>query len=93
METGLTGLNEIEIAGALRADGAVDKESCARRWRGQHRPPADNRASLPARATLAEIQSACKYEPWFLAQVEALVDAEATVRREGYRPTPPPCCA
>src|SRR5690349_10313474 len=82
METGLTGFNEVEIAGAIGADGTVDKDVV----RAALARPTPDRLLVIAQAfrhglSLAEIQSACKYEPWFLAQIAALVEAEAAVRR------------
>ena len=83
METGLTGLNEIEIE--------------ATAGRGAPNPPAI-RAALSAtsperilyiaqamRLGMAtdEIQVACRYDPWFLEQIEAIVSAEEDVRRDG----------
>jgi carbamoyl-phosphate synthase large subunit len=84
METGLTGLNEVEIAGALRADGSVDKEVV----RAALAQPTPDRLLVIAQAfrhglSLAEIHAACKYEPWFLEQIQAIVAAEAAIRRDG----------
>src|ERR1700757_1814295 len=71
METGLTGLDDIEIAGAERADGSVDKD-VVRAALARQTP---DRLLVIAQAfrhglSLGEIQSACKYEPWFLEQVK-----------------------
>ena len=33
--------------------------------------------------TVTEVQRACKYDPWFLDQIKAIVDAEQQVRRDG----------
>ena len=33
--------------------------------------------------SLAEIQGACAYDPWFLAQIQDLVRTEAALRRDG----------
>jgi carbamoyl-phosphate synthase large subunit len=84
METGLTGLNEIEIPGAVLDGGAIDKDSV----RAALARPTPDRLLIIAQAfrfglDLAEIQAACKYEPWFLAQISAIVDAEAEIRRNG----------
>src|SRR6185436_5280007 len=59
METGLTGLNEIAIYGALAR-------------------PTPDRILVIAQAfrhglSVDEIANACKYEPWFLRQIEQLV--------------------
>ena len=81
METGLTGLNEVEIEGA---DGPEGKLAVI----GQLQKPRSDRLLVIAQAfrhglTLDEIQAACKYEPWFLRQVEDLVLAEQELIDKG----------
>ena len=78
METGLTGLNEIEIK------GAPDKSAIA----GALALPTPDRILVIAQAfrhglTVEEIAQASKYEPWFLRQIEQLVALEADVRKNG----------
>ncbi|TBR28920.1 MAG: carbamoyl-phosphate synthase large subunit, partial [Reyranella sp.] len=78
METGLTGLNEVEIK------GAPDKSAIA----GALALPTPDRILVIAQAfrhglTVEEIARASKYEPWFLRQIEQLVAIEASVRKEG----------
>jgi carbamoyl-phosphate synthase large subunit len=78
METGLTGLNEIEIK------GAPDKSAIA----GALALPTPDRILTIAQAfrhglTVEEIAQASKYEPWFLRQIEQLVAIEASVRKNG----------
>jgi carbamoyl-phosphate synthase large subunit len=78
METGLTGLNEIEIKGA--PDKAAIVGALAR--------PTPDRILVIAQAfrhglTVDEIANACKYEPWFLRQIEQLVKVETRLRGEG----------
>ncbi len=78
METGLTGLNEIEIK------GAPDKSAIA----GALALPTPDRILVIAQAfrhglTVEEIAQASKYEPWFLRQIEQLVAIEASVRKNG----------
>ncbi|HKR18857.1 MAG TPA: carbamoyl-phosphate synthase large subunit [Stellaceae bacterium] len=79
METGLTGLNEPEIAGSLDDKEAVRTELA--------KPKADRllvvAAAYRAGLTTAEIHAACKYDPWFLEEVRKLVAAEAQVRAAG----------
>ncbi|HVQ59079.1 MAG TPA: carbamoyl-phosphate synthase large subunit, partial [Solirubrobacterales bacterium] len=72
METGLTGLNEIEIK------GAPDKSAIV----GALSRPTPDRILVIAQAfrfglSVEEIAQACKYEPWFLRQIEDLVTVEA----------------
>ena len=84
METGLTGLNEVEISGALDADGAVDKDAI----RNALSAPTPDRLLVAAQAlrhglSVADIHGATKIDPWFLEQVQDLVAAEASVLRSG----------
>ncbi|MCW9002129.1 MAG: carbamoyl-phosphate synthase large subunit [Rhodospirillales bacterium] len=81
METGLTGLNEVVIAGA----DAEDADDAIRAALGR---PSPDRLLVIAQAfrhgmSLERIQEACKYEPWFLRQVEAIVMAENALREKG----------
>ncbi len=81
LETGLTGLNEVEIPGA---QGADPKDSIRKALAA----PAPDRILAIAQAfregtTVEEARAACRYDPWFLRQIKALVEAEAQVRRKG----------
>ena len=78
METGLTGLNEIEIK------GAPDKSAIV----GALVRPTPDRILVIAQAfrhglSVDEVAQASKYEPWFLRQIHELVEAEAVVRTRG----------
>ncbi len=78
METGLTGLNEIEIK------GAPDKSAIV----GALARPTPDRILVIAQAfrhglSVEEIAQASKFEPWFLRQIEELVKAEAGLRASG----------
>ncbi len=78
METGLTGLNEIEV-------GEVTDKETVRQALTQPRP---DRLLVIAQAyrlglTTAEIQAASAYEPWFLDQIKSLVETEDHVRTHG----------
>ncbi len=80
METGLTGFNEVEIAGA----GAGDKNAI----RAALAKPTPDRLLVIAQAfraglTIPEIHAACKYDPWFLEEVRKIVALEAEVRAKG----------
>ncbi len=86
METGLTGFNEIEIPGAENGDKNAIRGALAK--------PTPDRLLTIAQAyrhglTTTEIQSACKYDPWFLEEVRKIVAAEAVVKRDGL-PTDAP---
>ncbi len=80
METGLTGFNEIDIPGAASGDRNAIRAALAR--------PTPDRLLVIAQAYrfglgTEEIHAACKYDPWFLEQVRAIVAAEAEVRAQG----------
>ncbi len=81
METGLTGLNEVEIPGAAGADprDAIRKALAS---------PTPDRLLVIAQAfregfDIEEIQSACNFDMWFLRQVRSIVETEAEVRKKG----------
>ncbi|MCC7429022.1 MAG: carbamoyl-phosphate synthase large subunit, partial [Alphaproteobacteria bacterium] len=83
METGLSGLDEQEIAG-LNGDADGDRAA----MRAALSTPRPDRILTIAQAfrmgwSVAEVADACKYEPWFLRQIEALVAAENDVRAHG----------
>ena len=84
METGLTGLNEVEIPGALDGDGNVDRDAI----RTALAAPCPDRLLTIAQAfrhglTLVEILETTHYDPWFLRQVQDIVKAEEEVRKSG----------
>ncbi|MFT6582565.1 MAG: carbamoyl-phosphate synthase large subunit, partial [Alphaproteobacteria bacterium] len=78
METGLTGMNEVEI------DDPDDKDAI----RAALSKPEPNRILTVAQAyrfglSTEEIYSACKIDPWFLEQIGSIVTAENGVRENG----------
>src|ERR1700753_1118182 len=84
LETGLTGLDEIEIEGLGRDD---DKNAI----RAALGTPTPNRLLQVAQAMRLgwsdeEIFTSCKIDPWFLAQMRSIVDMEAKVRHDGLPP-------
>jgi len=81
METGLTGLNEIPIEGS----DATDSHDAARAALAK---PSPDRLLVIAQAfrlglSLEEIQRISRFDPWFLAHIQDLVNCEETVRRDG----------
>src|SRR5687767_9928152 len=81
METGLSGLDEITIAGV----GQGDDKNAIRAALGS---PTEDGILKVAQAmrlgfTDAEIHAACKIDPWFLAQVRGIVDTEAQIKKKG----------
>ncbi|MGY3470486.1 hypothetical protein ACVW0I_007357 [Bradyrhizobium sp. LM6.11] len=81
LETGLTGLDEIEIEGLGRDD---DKNAI----RAALGTPTPNRLLQVAQAMRLgwsdeEIFNSCKIDPWFLSEMRGIVDMEAKVRKSG----------
>ncbi|MFL5109220.1 MAG: carbamoyl-phosphate synthase large subunit [Microvirga sp.] len=81
LETGLTGLDEIEIEGLGRDD---DKNAI----RAALGTPTPNRLLQVAQAMRLgwsdeEIFNSCKIDPWFLSEMRGIVDMEAKVRKNG----------
>ena len=76
LETGLTGLNPVRPeADALALRAALAK-------------PTHDRLLVIAQAfrlglTVTEIHAACKFDPWFLEQIQELVASETRVQQEG----------
>ena len=82
LETGLAGLDEIDIAGALEPEGG---KAAVQRALTIATP---DRIRVIAQAfrhglSVEEVNAACFYEPWFLRQIEALVSEEDELRRGG----------
>ena len=81
LETGLTGLDEIDIEGLGRGD---DKNAI----RAALGTPTPNRLLQVAQAmrlgwTNEDIFNSCKIDPWFLAEMRGIVEMEDKVRRHG----------
>ncbi len=81
METGLTGLNEVEIDGAQ--DGANTDAI-----RAALAAPRPDRMLVIAQAfrcglSVDEVQASCTYDRWFLDQIKHLVEVENGVRENG----------
>ncbi|MGB0681255.1 MAG: carbamoyl-phosphate synthase large subunit [Magnetovibrionaceae bacterium] len=80
METGLTGLNDVEIENLDRDGKDAVLAALAK--------PRSNRLLVIAQAfreglSLAEIQGVTKFDPWFLAQIEHIVAVEGQIRKHG----------
>jgi len=85
LETGLSGLDDVEIAGLGRGD---DRNAI----RAAISTPTPERILNVAQAmrhglTVEEIHDASKIDPWFLQQMKAIIDAEAKVREHGLPTT------
>ena len=86
LETGLTGLDEVEIEGAHDAETG---RAAVIRALGQ---PTPDRLLVIAQAfrhglSVEEVNAACSYEPWFLRQLQALIAVEAQIRDRGLPAT------
>ena len=83
METGLTGLNEVEIEGAL-VDGELDRDA-VRAVLAERRPERIRYIAQAMRVGMPdeEIQKACGFDAWFLNQIRGIVDMEANIRENG----------
>lgn len=84
METGLTGLNEIAIEGAVSSDGTIEADA-VKAVLNEARP---DRIRYIAQAiryglSLEDIQRASKYDIWFIERIKTIVDAEEAVRANG----------
>ncbi|MGN6550290.1 MAG: carbamoyl-phosphate synthase large subunit [Pararhizobium sp.] len=83
LETGLTGLDEIEIPGM--SGEAADYRNAIRAAIGT---PTPDRLRMVAQAlrlgmSPEEVHEGCRIDPWFIAQLKAIVDMEARVRANG----------
>jgi carbamoyl-phosphate synthase large subunit len=81
LETGLTGFNEVEIEGA----GEGDDKNAIRAALGTPTPDRILKIAQAFRlgATVEQIFASCKYEPWFLRQIEEIVQTEEKIKERG----------
>ncbi|AUN29926.1 carbamoyl-phosphate synthase large subunit [Niveispirillum cyanobacteriorum] len=81
LETGLNGFDEIDLRDA---NGNVDQG----RLRHMLSRPTPERLLIVAQAmrhgwTVEQIYEECKYDPWFMRQIEAIVQEEAAIKAAG----------
>ncbi len=81
LETGLTGLDEIEIPGA---DGPEARNAI----RAALGTPTPDRLRMVAQAirmgtSLDDVHQMCRIDPWFLEQIDGILACEARVREHG----------
>ena len=91
LETGLTGLDEIEIEGLGRGD---DKNAI----RAALGTPTPNRILQVAQAmrlgwSNEEIFNSCKIDPWFLGEMRGIVEMEAKIKAQAACPATRSACA
>src|SRR5262249_18795468 len=84
LETGLTGLDEIEIPGARRPDGSVDEARVCEAL-AQRAPDNLLRIAQAMRlgVSLDSIYRASRVDHWFLRQIAELIAMEEDVRAQG----------
>ncbi|HRE59869.1 MAG TPA: carbamoyl-phosphate synthase large subunit [Micropepsaceae bacterium] len=81
LETGLSGLDEIEIAGLGRGDDANAIRAALAK-------PTPDRIRVVAQAlrhgmSTDDIHAACAFDPWFIERMREIIDAENGVRAHG----------
>src|SRR5581483_11437405 len=81
LETGLTGLDEVAIPGL----GQGDDKNAIRAALGTPSPDAILKVAQAMRlgTSDADIHTACRIDPWFLAQVRGIIETEAEIRSKG----------
>ena len=87
LETGLTGLDEIAIPGL----GEGDDKNAIRAALGTPSPDGLLKVAQAMRLGMSDedIHTACRIDPWFLAQIRGIVDTEAEIRDKGLPETAP----
>ncbi len=88
LETGLTGLDEIEIPG-LTGDDSEDKNAI----RAALGTPTPDRLRMVAQAirmgtSLEDVHAMCKIDPWFLEQIAGIIAMEERIREHGLPEDP-----
>jgi len=81
LETGLTGLDEIEIEGI----GEGDDKNAIRAALGTPTPDRLLKVAQAMRLGVSDeqIHASCRIDPWFLAEIRGIVDMEAQIRAKG----------
>ena len=81
LETGLTGFNEVEIEHI----GEGDDKNAIRAALGTPTPDRILKIAQAFRlgASVDQVFASCKYEPWFLRQIEEIVQTEEKIRAVG----------
>lgn len=84
METGLTGMNETDIPGAVNADGSIDMDSI-KAVLTEARPDRILNTAQAMRygMSLEKIHEASNFDPWFLERIKNIVDTEEKIRADG----------
>jgi carbamoyl-phosphate synthase large subunit len=87
LETGLTGLDEIAIPGL----GEGDDKNAIRAALGTPSPDGLLKVAQAMRLGMSDedIHTACRIDPWFLAQIRGIVEMEAEIRDKGLPESAP----
>ena len=85
LETGLTGLDEIEIPGLGQGGDNSDDKNAIRAALGS---PTPDRLRMVAQAirtgtSLEDVHAMCRIDPWFLEQIDGILRMEARIREHG----------
>jgi carbamoyl-phosphate synthase large subunit len=85
LETGLSGLDEVVIPGL----GADDDKNAIRAALGTPSPDGILKVAQAMRLGMSDddIHTACRIDPWFLAQIRDIIDIEAQIRSRGLPTT------
>jgi carbamoyl-phosphate synthase large subunit len=85
METGLTGLDDIELEGL----GVGDDKNVLRAALGQPTPDRLLKVAQALRLGLSRDQvfDSCKIDPWFIARIDEIIGSEARVKAHGLPQT------
>ncbi|HZQ14233.1 MAG TPA: carbamoyl-phosphate synthase large subunit [Pseudolabrys sp.] len=94
LETGLTGLDEVVLEGFDPAKGIDDPDNKNTIRAALGTPTPDRLLKLAQAMRLGAsdelIHNACRIDPWFLAEIRGLVEAEAEIRAKGLPTTAAP---
>ena len=90
LETGLNGLDDIEIPGYDAAGDASENKNAIRAALGT---PTPNRLRMVAQAlrlgvSQEEVHSMCHIDPWFLEQIAGIIEMEKRIRDNGLPQDP-----
>ena len=78
IETGLTGLNEVEL------EGAPDKDAiCSSLVKNMPYKILHIAQAFRNGLTIQDVQIACQFDPWFLQQIKEIIDQEKILRSSG----------
>src|SRR5207248_9611127 len=87
LESGLTGLDEIEIEGL----GQGDDKNAIRAALGTPTPDRPLKIAQAMRLGVSDeqIHASCRIDPWFLAQIRGIVDTESEIKTKGLPKSAP----